>query len=602
MDSSFTLTAIFHKENRILLQRTIKLILKIKPGLLAICFSLKMIPSIMPSLQIYLTALIVDRIISVLNHNYELISVIHLLLVQLGLQLLSYMLNALERLLRKQISIHRNFKVNEIIGLKTSKIPLEYFEQNEYYDKVDKVSNGNRGLEIADSAFELITSCVAFSSFFYILINFHWSILLVMIIIAAPTLFTYFRIGKLSYELVMQQTQDIRKANYLYYLLKAKETSKEVRLYDLQNYFIEKWKKAFWINATDQYKLEKKTSLAMFGNDSLNAITNVIFLIFLLYIASKGLLTLGQYLALSVALNSITASVKMIIINFTRMNENALYTKELFEFIDLQEESASTYADRHNNQLLGKELAVENLSFKYPNKDKLVLKNISFKVHAGEKIAIVGENGAGKSTLVNCILGLYQSIDGRVLYDGVDLKDASPKFVREKTSAVFQDFVKYHLSLRENVGIGDVKTEMDDISVKRALSISGLSKITEQLPYKLNTPLGYSFENSYELSIGQWQRIALARAFFREAELIVLDEPTASMDPLSEAAFFEHFHSVSENKTTFIISHRLGSCRNADKILVLKAGELIEIGKHEELMSLNGEYAKMFYAQSKSYN
>ncbi|MNI47443.1 putative ABC transporter ATP-binding protein [compost metagenome] len=251
--------------------------------------------------------------------------------------------------------------------------------------------------------------------------------------------------------------------------------------------------------------------------------------------------------------------------------------------------------------VIAKEIAVRNLSFSYPSRPEPVLKNISFTIKPGQIVAIVGENGAGKSTLVNCLVGLYREFSGDVLFDEVPIKDIPETDLRWIISAVFQDFVRFELSVKENIGFGDLSRLEDPDMLEAAASRSGFLEVIDQLPEGFETLLGPAFEGGQELSVGQWQKLALARSFVKPSQIIVLDEPTASMDPMAEAELFKRFAELASGKITFLISHRLASCRLADQILVLKDGELIEQGTHDSLMKRQGEYCRMYTTQAKGY-
>jgi ATP-binding cassette subfamily B protein len=246
-------------------------------------------------------------------------------------------------------------------------------------------------------------------------------------------------------------------------------------------------------------------------------------------------------------------------------------------------------------------IQVERLSYAYPSRQDYVLQDISFHVKTGQTVAIVGENGAGKTTLVKCLLGLYRSYDGEIRYDGLEVRRISPESMYQHMSAIFQDFGRYQMTAKENIGFGRVE-RMDNLGDLQAAAVaSGVEEVIRRLADGYDTELGPMFEGGQELSYGQWQKMALVRALFRDGDLIVLDEPTASMYPIAEAEVFEQFSQLAAGRTAILISHRLGSCKHADHILVLEAGRLIEQGTHDELIHLHGKYATMFMTQAKWY-
>nr|WP_225445708.1 ABC transporter ATP-binding protein [Paenibacillus arenosi] len=250
---------------------------------------------------------------------------------------------------------------------------------------------------------------------------------------------------------------------------------------------------------------------------------------------------------------------------------------------------------------LQKGIQAQEITFQYPNSTQSILKDISLQIKPGQRVAIVGHNGAGKSTLVKCLIGLYTPQEGTVMYDGVPIIELDPTTYRQRITAVFQDYMQYQLSVRENIGFGQLNHIDNEEELIEAARKSGLGGWVLEQSQGVDTPLGVMFEGGQELSQGQWQKIALSRAFFRDAEIVVLDEPTASMDPMAEAELFRLFSSLTANKISLMVSHRLGSCKHADLILVLDQGRVIEQGNHRELMQMGGLYATMFHAQAELY-
>jgi len=243
----------------------------------------------------------------------------------------------------------------------------------------------------------------------------------------------------------------------------------------------------------------------------------------------------------------------------------------------------------------------ENVGFGYPGSDRLVLRGVSLHIRAGERLALVGENGAGKTTLAKLLLGLYRPTEGRVLVDGVDLTHLDPQVWRRHAAAVFQDFQQYHLTVRENIVFGDLDQRDDEEAIRQAARLSGAASVIGDLPQGYDTLLGKDFEDGQELSQGQWQKIAVARAYLRDADVLVLDEPTAALDARAEVEVYRQFRDVSAGKTVLLISHRLGSARLADRILVLNGGAIVEQGTHADLLVLGGRYAHMLGVQAQWY-
>jgi ATP-binding cassette subfamily B protein len=243
----------------------------------------------------------------------------------------------------------------------------------------------------------------------------------------------------------------------------------------------------------------------------------------------------------------------------------------------------------------------KHVSFKYPDRDEYALRDVSLTIKPGEKIALVGANGAGKTTFVKLMTRLYDPSEGQVLIDGIDLREVDPKDLQKRIGVIFQDFVKYYLPARENVGFGQIDQLENEPRIVDSATRSGADPTIRSLPQGYDTMLGKWFERGHDLSGGEWQKVALARAFMREAEVLVLDEPTASLDALNEYAIFQRFRELTDNKIALLISHRFSTVRMADRIVVLDGGRIIETGSHAELLALGGEYAKLFTIQAEGY-
>lgn len=379
-----------------------------------------------------------------------------------------------------------------------------------------------------------------------------------------------------------------------------RQSAKEVRLYRHASKLLEYWGGYFWKNAGEQKKVELKSQSLRIGIEGLNGVIAFLFSCYAVWVCYSQGLTLGAYAAIAQVLASTQSSLRMIAQNLSSIYEETLVMNEFYDFVDSGEEEDGQGQHVLNRPIM-EGITVEHLTFSYPTSPKPMLIDLSFRIEPNQTVAIVGENGAGKSTLVNCLIGLYQEYSGTVRYDGVDLKELDVNAFRDRTGAVFQDFLRYQVTAKENIGFGDVSRMEDMAAIEVAAARSGAADVVRTLPDGIDTLLGPIFEGGYELSVGQWQKLALARSFMRDSSVMVLDEPTASMDPMAEAELFKRFAELAEGRITLLISHRLGSCRMADQILVLKNGELVEQGSHEQLLQLQGEYCRMFETQSQSY-
>ncbi|HMP32659.1 MAG TPA: ABC transporter ATP-binding protein, partial [Saprospiraceae bacterium] len=313
----------------------------------------------------------------------------------------------------------------------------------------------------------------------------------------------------------------------------------------------------------------------------------------IIYRTVIGIITLGDLTFLSGSFSRLKSRLEAMFSRFTRISESALYLNDYYEFID-QKKLIITKDTLPIPKVIKEGFSFEDVHFKYPEAEGYVLKGINFHLKAGEKMAFVGENGAGKSTLIKLILRFYEPTSGRILLDGIDIKKYDKSQYQEMFGVIFQDFVRYELSLRENIAVGKISEIADDPKILKASEMSLAKEVIDEIPQGLDQKLGKRFVKGAELSGGQWQKIALARAYMKDAPVLILDEPTSALDARAEYEAFQRFIGLTEGKTSIIISHRFSTVRMADRIVVLKNGVISELGTHEELLLNNDTYKELF--------
>lgn len=286
---------------------------------------------------------------------------------------------------------------------------------------------------------------------------------------------------------------------------------------------------------------------------------------------------------------------------FSKIAESALYLKDLFDFLAIQPEIVSKPGSTIFPQKLQSGFVFENVSFRYPDQERWAIRNLSFTLQAGEKLALVGENGAGKTTLVKLLARLYEPTEGRILIDGVDIRDYDLKSLRQNIGIIFQDYIRFQLTAGENIAVGNITNKDQYEEVLESAEKSLANTVIEQLPERYEQMLGRRFKNGIELSGGQWQKIALGRAYMGDAQLMILDEPTSALDARAEHEVFQRFAELITGKSAVLISHRFSTVRMADRILVLENGQMSELGSHEELLAKGGKYAELFTLQAQGY-
>ncbi|WP_169450834.1 ABC transporter ATP-binding protein [Paenibacillus taiwanensis] len=580
---------------------------KIAPVHLSLLLFIRLLQSTVPSLQLFITKELIDSITEAFKHGgMHISSTYSFLMLQTLLLLFSQLCLIIEKINKIKMQQKINLFIETNIATKTSSLSLSYFDNSEFYDLLLRASSGQsqRVVDLMNGPMQIVQNTLTLATLIGILAHFHWLAAVTVVVMSLPPLLLHLREGKLRYKLLTELTPLSRRINYYFNLLIGRTAAKEVRLFELQSHFLNRWKLLFNRSANLQLTFECKNSYYQGLVEALNTIFVSIILAWFIWMGVHQKLSLGEYVAISQAYLTVQGLMLGIALSISGIYENTLSLRDMFRFLELPSEvCASEEMDDTIPfpALRKKGITVHNLSFKYSADTSWILKDISFSILPGKKIAIVGNNGAGKSTLIKCLLGLYRTYEGTILYEDVDLKQIPSKVLLRNASAVFQDFVKYEQTVKENIGYGNMD-RMTDEEILAAAKKGDAHSFVQKLELGYETELGTSFNGGTELSGGQWQKLAVSRAFIKNADIVVLDEPTASLDPYAEDVLYNTFSELANGKITILISHRLSSCINADLILVMNNGKIVEQGTHEELMLINnGNYAEMFRLQSQKY-
>ena len=426
------------------------------------------------------------------------------------------------------------------------------------------------------------------------------------------------RVATLRYEVERRHTENDRKRGHLRRLLTDRESAPEVRLFGTGPYLLDYWLRLREEVARDTVAAERRRGLNFAAGSTIAGVAYAAGLLLVSVLILRGQVSVGGFVAVSAGALVLQEILGGALWSLRDIHENTRFLGDLFDFlrvaraeVDVDESAqdspvtAEMPADENRFER-GMAVEAEGLTFAYPGSPVPVVRDVSLRIARGERIAIVGENGAGKTTLVKLLVGLYRPDSGTVRLDGEEAVGARALALRRRMAAVFQDYAAYQLTARENVGFGDLARMGDEAALDAAAERAGIAPLLRALPAatdalgEYDAFLGRQFGET-ELSGGQWQRVALARAFFRDADLLILDEPTAALDPLAELALFERFAALTEGRTAIMISHRLGAARLADRVLVLREGRIVEDGHHIALVASGGEYAKLFAAQAQWY-
>ena len=531
--------------------------------------------------------------------------VAHLVLVELALLAASLVVGRLLGLLRELLRTHLGNRINVRILEKALSLELRHFEDADVYDKMQNARReaSARPLSLVMQAFGVAQNTVTLAALSALLWRISpWSVL-VIAVASVPAFVAEARLAAESFRVNTWRAPEGRRLNYLEWILTRDSHVKEVKLFDLGPLVLGRYRDLFskFYDEDRRLAVRRLAAGTGFGILALGAFYGMYLLVATR--AARGEISLGDMTLYLVVFRQGQSAFQGILSAVGAMYEDALYMSNLFAFLAIP-----TTGERARNEPpaivpRGSPLAIafEDVSFRYPSRPEWALRNVNLRLEPGETLGLVGENGAGKSTLVKLLLRLYDPTEGRITYGGVDLRDLDPRDLRSRIGAVFQDFVRYQFTAAENIGLGNPAHVEDRPRIAEAARRAGAASLLESLPRGLDTVLGGWFEAGHEISAGQWQKLAVARAFMRDAEVLVLDEPTASIDAEGEHELFVRFRELAAGRTAIVISHRFSTVRIADRIAVLHGGRVEELGSHRELIDRGGRYAHLFSLQAQGY-
>lgn len=477
---------------------------------------------------------------------------------------------------------------------KLSKLPLIAFEDAGNLDKLKRSEEALEG-EYMSSLFTRVMIMLGAAgstvSVGVVLTRYSIWLLPLSLLSVFPYLLARLIRGKEFFRVKQAQAKKTRLLSYLWKLFSTRQPAKEMRVMGFEDYITDKWRGVRDEVKEELWEISAKDAKSLLICDAIRIIGYGISVAVVLYLVIKGQISIGVLGASLTSFLSLQDSMKDFLFSLGKISEFTSFANDYYSFFDLENEREGT----ENFDGLKEKISLDAVSFRYPNSQTYAVKDVSLEIRKGEKIVVLGENGSGKTTLAKIILGLYAPGCGTVSFDGADIRDFTKFSFFKKISAVAQDFTSYKLTIAENVGISDIERLTDKAGIQEALDGSGLNQVGSQ-----DTMLGREF-GGIELSGGQWQRLAIARGLFKESELIILDEPTAALDPLVETDILKKFIEASKDRTSIIISHRVGLCRMVDRIIVMKDGAIAEIGSHSELMERGGEYYQLYTSQEQWY-
>jgi len=569
--------------------------------------ALTLLAGAFPAAIAYVGALIVDAVVAAINtpepardaatsHALLLVVIEGLLVAALaGAQ---RGISLCQSLLRAQLGQ----RVNVMILEKALTLDLTHFENSEFYDKLTRARReaSSRPLSLVMRTFGLAQNAVSLVSYGALLVKFSpWAVVL-LIVAGLPAFLAEAKFSGDKFRLFLWRSPETRMQMYLETVLAREDHAKEVKLFGLGPLFLERYRNIF----RKLYKEDRDLTIRRdtwgfaLGLVATATLYGAYAWIALSAIATR--ITIGQMTMYLLLFRQGQSAVSSILSAIGGMYEDNLYLSTLYDYLETPVIPNTGTIVRGPQPEDG--IRFEHVSFTYPDAERPTLEDVNLHIRPGESLALVGENGSGKTTLIKLLTRLYQPTSGRILLDGQDLRDWDETALRDRIGVIFQDFTRYQLMVGENIGAGDVRYFEDEMRWREASDKGMAAPIIEDLPLGYRTPLGKWFNEGRELSGGQWQKIALSRAFMRSrADILVLDEPTAAMDAAAEAQIFEHFRTLTKGRIAILISHRFSTVRMADQIAVLQNGRIVEHGSHEELMKLGGHYAHLFMLQAKGY-
>lgn len=575
------------------LPNTLKLIFKLEKQYALYLIILKILTAFIPLASLFIYQ---DLINSVLGASQHLISIIVIYFITL---VVTTILNQIESYVSGKFEMRLSYNINMKLMQTTSSLELSDYEQSDMYNIIEKVTQEstykpfqlfNAILGVLSSFISLLTSLIFIGT---------WSIGVSFLLFIVPilSLILFLRVGQLEFLIQWRRANEERKTWYIIHLLTHDFSFKEIKLNNISGYFLEKYGKLKQQFIKQDLSISRKKVYFNILLDFILNIVNIGAIFAMIMSARAGKLLVGNLVSLIQATSKINTYSQAMIQNIYIIYNTSLFMEQLFDFLKRDEVQDEESIDLNNQYEEIETINTANLSYIYPNTDNFALKDVNVTFNKGELTAIVGKNGSGKSTLVKLISGLYKPTQGEIYYNDQSNDSLPIDFYQENISVLFQDFVKYELTVRENIGLSNLSYLRNDDRIIQILDNLGLDFLKIKGEYELDMQLGNWFQEGRQLSGGQWQKIALARTFFKKASLYILDEPSSALDPVTEKEIFDYFVKLSRENISIFVSHSLDAARKADKIIVMKDGMIEDVGKHENLLKRSSYYQELYYSE-----
>ena len=584
------------------------------PALTSASLSLRLVRALLPVATLYVGKLIIDEAIRLAGLGIASDALLEwwrqgllahlgwLLLIELGLAVASDVLGRLVALVDSLLSERFTNATSVRLMEHAATLDLEDFEDSELQDSLDRARRQTMGrMTLMTQLFGQAQDAVTVVSFAAGLVVYAPWLIVLLLVALLPAFIGEAHFNALNYSLNFAWTPERRELEYVRQTGASVETAKEVKIFGLSGFLIARYRRL----ADGFYAANRKLAIGRAGWGSLlTALGTLGYYVAYAYIAwrtVRGEFSIGDLTFLAGSFRRLRNLLEGLLTGFSTVAGQALYLDDLYSFFEIEPEIVSPPDPKPFPVPIREGFVFEDVGFRYPGAERWAVRNLSVHLRAGEVLALVGENGAGKTTLVKLLARLYDPDEGRILLDGVDLREYDLDVLRSQVGVIFPDFVRYHLTAADNIAVGRIEAREDRERIRQAARRSLADEVIERLPQGYDQVIGKRFRTGVDLSGGEWQKVAIARAYMRDAQLLILDEPTAALDARAEFEVFQRFKDLSADKTAVLISHRFSSVRMADRILVMNEGRFEALGTHEELMAQRGRYAELFELQAAGY-
>lgn len=587
------------------LPRALRLIWNAGPLLVIGMAFVMLIQGITPLATVIIARLLIDRALQGITQD-SIQPLVLPVVLQLGVNLLNRFCTRLYATLQILLNHRLSDHITLLILRKVSTLDLVFFENAEFYDRLTHVRQEviSKPLLMIVKLFNLGSSLVTTLALLGLLFQLSWWLALLALFVPLPAFLADSRYGLKNYWITLWQSPRKRQQLYITELLTTDTYNKEIKLFNLAHFFTGRYSTLSRQMYQEDKQLQGRHIRISLLWSAVPVLANTAIYLYVALQTVERRISLGALTQYAIAINEVGQNFQAMLDNLSDLYEHHLFINTLFDFLAYTPQIAAPASPAPLEIPAGSDgldIEFRHVSFTYPGKSEPVLQNVCFTLRAGESIALVGQNGAGKTTLLKLLARLYDPDTGEILIGGRNIKEYDPCELREQIGVIFQDYVKYRMTAGENIGIGRVTEIENRALVALAARKSGVDKAIARLDKHYDTMLGRWFEQGTDLSGGEWQKIALARAFMRNAPILVLDEPTSALDAQAEYDIFQRFRHLTAGRTAIFVSHRFSTVRLADRIFVIEQGNIIESGSHQELLDLRGKYAELFHLQAEAY-